>query len=50
MTISGLCHPASSRQVAVMNDASTIWFTCRVETKNNSHRFTPIGTFFCCIE
>ncbi len=50
MTIAGLCHPASSRQVTVMNDASTFWFKCGVETKNNSHRFTPIGTLFCCIE
>lgn len=33
-----------------MNHTSTFWFTCRVETKNNFHRFTPIGTFFCGIE
>ncbi len=50
MAIADLCHPTSSRQVTVMNDASTIWFTCRVQIKNNSHCFTPIGTFFCCIE
>ena len=50
MTIANLSHPTSSRQVSVMNDASTIWFTCSVQTKNNSHRFTPIGTLFCGIE
>ncbi len=50
MAIPGLCHPASSRQVAVMNDASTFCFTLRIEAKNNSHCFAPIGTFFCGIE
>lgn len=50
MTIANLSHPTSSRQMTVMNDASTIWFACRVETKNNSHRFTPVGTLFCCIK
>jgi len=50
MPIADLSHPTSSRQVIVMNDASTIWFTFRVEAENNSHRFTPIGTLFCGIE
>lgn len=50
MAIPCLGHPTSSRQVTVMNDTSTSWFTRRVETKNNSHCFTPIGTFFCSIE
>ena len=50
MAVPGLRHPTSSRQVTVIHDTSTFWFTCRVETKNNSHCFTPIGTFFCGIE
>ncbi len=50
MAIPGLCHPASSRQVTVMNDASTFCFTLRVEAKNNSHRFAPISALFCRIE
>lgn len=50
MAIPGLCHPTSSRQMTVMNDTSTFWFTRRVKTKNNSYCFTPIGTLFCGIE
>jgi len=50
MTIANLGHPTSSRQVAVMNDASTIWFTFRMKAENNSHSLTPVGTFFCGIK
>jgi hypothetical protein len=50
MAITGLRHPTSSRQVTVMNEPSTFWLTCRIKTKDNSHRLTPIGTLFCGIE
>jgi hypothetical protein len=33
-----------------VNDASTSCLTIRVEAKNYSHRFAPVGTFFCGVE
>ncbi len=43
-------HPAGARQMVVVDDAGTFWFTSRVETENDSHCFTPISTFFCSVE
>ena len=36
--------------MTVVNGASTFWFTHGIETENNAHYFTPIGTLFCGIE
>lgn len=43
-------HPAGARQMTVVDDAGTFWFTSRVETENYPHCLTPIGTFFFGIE
>jgi len=50
MLVARFHHPTGSCQMIVVNDAGTIWFKSRVETKDNSHCFTPISTFFCSVE
>ncbi len=50
MLVARFHHPAGARQMIVVDDAGTFWFTSRVEAENDSHCLAPIGTFFFGVE
>lgn len=50
MPVAALRHPASARQVTVVDHFGPIRLACRVEAEDDQNRFAPIRAFFIGIE